>query len=52
MIPQVAQKKLAQFVDVFCERGAFTPKEGACMFAAAVDTDWESVRTYVNSVRA
>jgi imidazolonepropionase len=27
MIPMVARKKLADFVDVFCERGAFTPEQ-------------------------
>ena len=27
MIPAASQRKLAQFVDVFCERGAFTPEQ-------------------------
>jgi imidazolonepropionase len=27
MVPLVARKKLAQYVDVFCERGAFTPEQ-------------------------
>src|SRR5699024_6929232 len=27
MIPQVAEKKLAEFNDVFCERGVFTPDQ-------------------------
>ncbi len=27
MIPTAARKKLAQYVDVFCERGAFTPQQ-------------------------
>ena len=27
MIPAVAEEKLAQFCDVFCERGVFTPEE-------------------------
>lgn len=27
MIPKVAQESLAEFVDVFCERGAFTPEQ-------------------------
>lgn len=35
MIPQVARRKLAQFVDVFIERGAFTAKEGERIFRAA-----------------
>lgn len=36
MIPQVAKKKLAQFVDVFCERGAFTVGQSERVLAAAV----------------
>jgi imidazolonepropionase len=35
MIPQVARRKLAQFVDVFTERGAFTPADTAKVFASA-----------------
>jgi imidazolonepropionase len=35
MIPQAASRKLAQFVDVFCDRGAFTEAETAEVFAAA-----------------
>jgi imidazolonepropionase len=35
MIPRVARRKLAQFVDVFCDKGAFTPEETAQIFAAA-----------------
>ena len=27
LLPAIAQKKLAQFVDVYCERGAFTPAQ-------------------------
>jgi imidazolonepropionase len=34
MIPQAAKKKLAEYVDVFCERSAFTPEETAKIFAA------------------
>jgi imidazolonepropionase len=37
MIPAVARRKLAQFVDVFCERGAFSAAEAARIFATAVD---------------
>jgi imidazolonepropionase len=36
MIPQAAKKKLAQFVDVFCERGAFTVEQSECVLGAAV----------------
>ncbi|HEV3316416.1 MAG TPA: imidazolonepropionase [Candidatus Angelobacter sp.] len=35
MIPQAAKKKLAEFVDVFCERGAFTLEQSERIFAAA-----------------
>jgi len=36
MIPQVAKKKLAQFVDVFCERSAFSIEQSERVLAAAV----------------
>jgi imidazolonepropionase len=36
MIPQVAKKKLAQFVDVFCERSAFTLAQAELILKAAV----------------
>jgi imidazolonepropionase len=35
MIPQAAQLKLAQFVDVFTDRGAFTAQETSRIFTAA-----------------
>ena len=35
MIPRAARQKLAQFVDVFCDNGAFTPAETEQIFAAA-----------------
>jgi len=35
MIPVVGRRKLARFVDVFCERGAFTPDQTRKIFAAA-----------------
>jgi imidazolonepropionase len=35
MIPLAARRKVAQFVDVFCERGAFTADETEQIFAAA-----------------
>jgi imidazolonepropionase len=35
MIPVVARKKLAQYVDVFCERGAFTLEQSEMVLAAA-----------------
>lgn len=36
MIPQVAKKKLAQFVDVFCERNAFSLAQTETILKAAV----------------
>jgi imidazolonepropionase len=35
MIPQAAKRKLAQFVDVFCDSGAFGEEDSAKIFAAA-----------------
>jgi imidazolonepropionase len=35
MIPLAARKKLARYVDVFCERGAFTLEQSERIFAAA-----------------
>jgi imidazolonepropionase len=35
MIPQIARRKLAQFVDVFCDKGAFTAAETEEIFEAA-----------------
>lgn len=35
MIPQAAGRKLAQFVDVFCDQGAFNPREAEQVFTAA-----------------
>jgi imidazolonepropionase len=35
MIPQAARRKLAQFVDVFCDRGAFSAAETEQIFEAA-----------------
>ena len=49
MIPQAAKKKLAQFVDVFCEHGAFTPAEAELIFAAAV-RDGLAVRAHVGQL--
>jgi imidazolonepropionase len=34
MIPQAARRKLARFVDVFCDRGAFSAEDAARVFAA------------------
>jgi len=37
MIPRAARRKLAQFVDVFCDKGAFSAEEAEQIFAAAVE---------------
>lgn len=36
LIPEVARKKLAEYVDVFCERGAFTNDEANAIFRAGI----------------
>src|ERR1017187_4176072 len=36
MIPMVVRHKLAEFVDVFCERGAFTPEQSVRILRTAV----------------
>jgi len=46
MIPQVATKKLARFVDVFCERSAFTVEQAERILACAVEHHLE-VRAHV-----
>lgn len=35
MLPQVARRKLARFVDVFCDKGAFSSDEAELIFQAA-----------------
>ncbi|HLK34423.1 MAG TPA: hypothetical protein VKT29_15115, partial [Terriglobales bacterium] len=37
MIPQAARLKLAEFVDVFCDRGAFSPDDTERILQAAVE---------------
>ena len=37
MIPQAAKQKLAEFVDVFCDRGAFSPEDAKRVLQAAVE---------------
>jgi len=51
MIPRVAKKKLASFVDVFCEKGAFSEEETGSIFAAAVQHGLE-VRAHVSQLSA
>jgi len=49
MIPGAARRKLAQFVDVFCDTGAFTPQEAEQIFAAAKEHGL-SVRAHVGQL--
>jgi len=35
MVPRAARQKLVQFVDVFCDKGAFTPEQTEQLFMAA-----------------
>jgi imidazolonepropionase len=49
MISAVAKRKLAQFVDVFCERGAFTSEEAIRIFAAA-EAQGLAVRAHVGQL--
>ena len=46
MIPQAARRKLAKFVDVFCDKGAFTPEDTEKIFEAAA-AHGLSVRAHV-----
>jgi len=49
MIPQAAKRKLAQFVDVFCDQGAFTAAETEQIFAAAAQHGL-SVRAHMSQL--
>ena len=49
MIPAIAKRKLAQFVDVFCDRGAFSAAETMQIFAAAKEHDL-AVRGHVGQL--
>jgi imidazolonepropionase len=49
MIPQAAKGNLAQFVDVFCERGAFTAQQTEQIFEAA-RTHGLQVRAHVGQL--
>ncbi|MGA9544171.1 MAG: imidazolonepropionase [Candidatus Sulfotelmatobacter sp.] len=50
MIPQAAKRRLAQFVDVFCDRGAFTAEETKQIFEAA-EQHGLSVRAHMCQLR-
>jgi imidazolonepropionase len=49
MIPQVAKRKLASFVDVFCDEGAFTAAETQKIFEAALQNGF-SVRAHMGQL--
>jgi imidazolonepropionase len=49
MIPRAARRKLAQFVDVFCDKGAFSSEETEQIFAAAVQHGLQ-VRAHVGQL--
>ena len=49
MIPQAAKRKLAQFVDVFCDQGAFSATETEQIFVAAKE-DGLSVRAHMGQL--
>jgi imidazolonepropionase len=49
MIPQAARRKLARFVDVFCDKGAFTAEETKEVFEAATQCGL-SVRAHVGQL--
>jgi imidazolonepropionase len=49
MIPEAARRKTAQFVDVFCDKGAFSAAEADQIFAAAVQHGLQ-VRAHVGQL--
>jgi imidazolonepropionase len=49
MIPQAAKRKLARFVDVFCDRGAFSEQDTLKIFAAAKENGLQ-VRAHVSQL--
>jgi imidazolonepropionase len=49
MIPRAARRKLAQFVDVFCDKGAFSADEAEQIFAAAAEHGLQ-VRAHVGQL--
>jgi len=49
MIPQAAKRRLARFVDVFCDQGAFTADETAQIFEAAAQHGL-SVRAHIGQL--
>jgi imidazolonepropionase len=50
MIPRAAKRKLAQFVDVFCDTGAFGEEDSVKIFKAARESGLQ-VRAHVSQLR-
>ena len=51
MIPQAARRKLANFVDVFCEKGAFSEADTSRILGAAVEHGFQT-RIHVSQLSA
>ena len=49
MIPQTAKRKLARFVDVFCDRGAFSEEDTLTIFSSA-EKNGLKVRAHVSQL--
>lgn len=49
MIPEAARRRLARFVDVFCDRGAFSEEDSLRIFAAALRYGF-AVRAHVSQL--
>lgn len=49
MIPAIAKRKLARFVDVFCDRGAFSEEDSLRIFAAAQQSGF-GLRAHVSQL--
>jgi imidazolonepropionase len=50
MIPQAAKRKLAQFVDVFCDQGAFARRKRREQIFAAAEKHGLSVRAHMGQL--
>ena len=50
MIPQAAKRRLAKFVDVFCDSGAFSEEDSARIFAAARENGLP-VRAHISQLK-
>ncbi len=50
MIPQAAKRKLAQFVDVFCDAGAFSEEDSERIFAEARENGLQ-IRAHISQLK-